>query len=421
MANLTPRDDIRKKVSEILKRVDQLIRAGDIDQSIREIIRAKEIDPKNVYIRAYEERLAFLKEEHEKHAEEERTRKAAEEAARKRDEEARKRLEEEWKRQEEQRRAREEEERRKEQQRLEEQQRKKLEAERRAAEQQKERLEEERRQLEDELRAAEEELRRQEEELKQKAELLKRGDEDPSSAVLKYRQALREVWLDGAATQDEEARLSSLRGELTITDEQHRELEKEVKFDMYYAALKRAWSSGAITPQTASQLSELRKKFLIPPEDHDRIEARLLWELRQGQERADILVVDDDTKLLGVITETLQEAGFNVKSFPSSDDAFTYLKQHTPDLILSDINLETSTMGGFTFYEKVRELDALQDVPFIFLSGLTDEVLIRTGKEMGVDDYITKPFSDETLIATIKGKLKRYKQLKERKARNNKT
>ncbi len=403
MADLTPRDDIRKKVSEILKRVDRLIRAGDIDQSIREIIRAKEIDPKNVYIRAYEERLVYLKEEHEKHAEEERTRKAAEEAARKRDEEARKRLEEEWKRQEEQRRAREEEERRK-----------KLEVERRAAEEQKQRIEEERRRLEAELRIAEEELKR-------KAELPKRSGEKRSPAVLKYRQALHEVWIDGAATQDEETRLSSLRKELSITDEQHGELEQEVKFDTYYTALKRAWSSGAITPQTASHLAELRKKFLISAEDHDRIEARLLWELRQGQERADILVVDDDTKLLSVITETLQEAGFNVQSFPSSDDAFTYLQQNTPDLILSDINLESSTMGGFTFYEKVRELDALQDVPFIFLSGLTDEVLIRTGKEMGVDDYITKPFSDETLIATIKGKLKRYKQLKESKARNNKT
>ncbi|MBI3112591.1 MAG: response regulator, partial [Ignavibacteriales bacterium] len=84
------------------------------------------------------------------------------------------------------------------------------------------------------------------------------------------------------------------------------------------------------------------------------------------------------------------------------------------DIIISDINLETSTMGGFTFYEKVRELEHLQEVPFIFLSGLSDEVLIRTGKELGVDDYITKPFSDETLIATIKGKVKRFKQLKNR-------
>ncbi|MGH2569041.1 MAG: response regulator, partial [Bacteroidota bacterium] len=62
--------------------------------------------------------------------------------------------------------------------------------------------------------------------------------------------------------------------------------------------------------------------------------------------------------------------------------------------------------------EKIRELDHLQEVPFIFLSGLSDEVLVRTGKEMGIDDYITKPFSEESLIATIKGKIKRYRQIK---------
>jgi DNA-binding response OmpR family regulator len=87
------------------------------------------------------------------------------------------------------------------------------------------------------------------------------------------------------------------------------------------------------------------------------------------------------------------------------------VKENVPDMIISDINLETSTMGGFTFYEKIRELEYLHNVPFIFLSGLTDEVLIRTGKELGVDDYLTKPFSDETLLATIKGKLKRFRKL----------
>ena len=123
------------------------------------------------------------------------------------------------------------------------------------------------------------------------------------------------------------------------------------------------------------------------------------------------MVIDDDLKFLNIVTETLREANFNVRGFATSDDAFRFLKENAPDMIISDINLETSTMGGFTFYEKIRELDHLVNVPFIFLSGLTDEVLIRTGKELGVDDYLTKPFSDETLLATIKGKLKRFKRL----------
>jgi DNA-binding response OmpR family regulator len=71
-------------------------------------------------------------------------------------------------------------------------------------------------------------------------------------------------------------------------------------------------------------------------------------------------------------------------------------------------------MGGFAFYERVREMDQLQNTPFIFLSGLSDEALVRTGKELGVDDYLSKPISGETLVATVRGKLRRYRQLKKR-------
>ncbi len=57
-------------------------------------------------------------------------------------------------------------------------------------------------------------------------------------------------------------------------------------------------------------------------------------------------------------------------------------------------------------HEKIRELDSLHEVPCIFLGGLSDDVLIRTGTEMGLEGYVTKPVSDQSLIATIKDKIK---------------
>lgn len=128
-----------------------------------------------------------------------------------------------------------------------------------------------------------------------------------------------------------------------------------------------------------------------------------------------VFLIDDDEKLLHVVKETIEDAGLEVFAFTTSDDAYKALKTETPDLILSDINLETSTMGGFSFYEKIREMDHLEEVPFVFLSGLSDEVLVRTGKELGIDDYITKPFSDQHLLAVIRGKIKRYRQIKNKR------
>lgn len=398
MSDLTPRDDIKKKVSEILKRVDRLIRAGEIDQAMREIILAKEIDPKNVYIFAYEERLAHLKEEHEHHKEEEKTRQQAEEAARKRDEELRRKQEEE-----EARIATEEEAPKK------EPEQKQKQPEPQKKEEQRPSLE----QLEEELRAAEEELRKREEERRKNRESVAAH----ADALAKYKAELIKAWQDGATTPLEETTLKQLRWDLSISIEEHTTLTKEAQRESYLSAFKEAWSSGSITPEHSSELSDLRKRFKISPEEFDSIEAEILWQIRSGLQPATLLIIDDDVRLLNVVTETLQEAGYFIKPFTTSDDAYRYLKLQTPDLIISDINLETSTMGGFTFYEKVREIDRLHDIPFIFLSGLTDEVLIRTGKELGVDDYLTKPFSDETLLATIKGKLKRFRQLRDSRKR----
>ena len=413
MTELTPRDDIKKKVSEILKRVDRLIRAGELDQAIREIIQAKEIDPKNVYIFAYEERLTYLNNEHEKHIKEEQTRKGAEEAARRRDEEARTLAEEELERLKREELHRQEELRKQQEARKHEPNRpenkqrelKTPPAERTGAtaEEGAPSLEE----LERELREAEAELHRKEEETKRQA-----GTKTAQSdRLLKYKNELLKAWEDGTLTPFEETQLAEVRTKSGITAEEHARLTKEAQLDSYLQAFRQSWSSGAITPERASELSDLRTRFQITPEESNRLEAEIPWEVRSEAQPTTLAIIDDDLKFLKVVSETLRDAKYNVRSFSTSDDAFKYLKENKPDLIISDINLETSTMGGFSFYEKVRELDHLHNIPFIFLSGLTDEVLIRTGKELGVDDYVTKPFSDETLLATIRGKLKRFRKL----------
>ncbi len=103
---------------------------------------------------------------------------------------------------------------------------------------------------------------------------------------------------------------------------------------------------------------------------------------------------------------------FVVQSFSTSDEAIVALKDLTTDLIMSDINLDTSTMGGLSFYEKVRLYQHLAMVPFVFLSALWDEGMIRYGKRLGADDYLTKPISNELLLDTIRGKIKRYRQMR---------
>ncbi|MFZ4621254.1 MAG: response regulator [Bacteroidota bacterium] len=177
---------------------------------------------------------------------------------------------------------------------------------------------------------------------------------------------------------------------------------------------------------TPTPPQEVTRPIPAPPVPHTRsgnVDAthgghgmlRMSEHTQLAKRRYTVMIVDDDKDLLHALAETLRNNDLDAVSFDTSDEAFGFLQKGViPDIIVCDINLETSTSGGFDFYERLRQDERFSVVPFIFLSGLTDEVVIRTGKELGADDYLTKPVSVDMLMATIKGKLKRFQRLSER-------
>ena len=122
-----------------------------------------------------------------------------------------------------------------------------------------------------------------------------------------------------------------------------------------------------------------------------------------------ILIVDDEPDLLEITAAYLEMEGYKPLTALNGPAALEILKSTVPDLILSDITMPG--MSGFDLFGMVRSDSKFQNTPFIFLSGHTDLQHIMMGKELGSDDYIMKPYEPEMLISTIKGKLKRSRQL----------
>ena len=407
-------EEIRMEANHILKVVDQAIKAGYLDEAKDHLDKAKKIDPTNAYIYAFQERIAFLKEEAEKKKTAVSNRGAMEDAARAKLEADRRRAEDErLKREDAQVRQ------------LEEWHQKKLEAEKRH---------------QDELiRAAKgytspsatptpkatdnvpsvpSEHQRKTEGVTQKRTIPtapQQSEQAPKAndqAHDMYKRVLLLAWADGAISPEEESQLRDLRTSLRITTEEHTKLELEAKEESYAHAFTLVWTSGMNARERSAVINELRQKYHISSEAHSRVESKVLTEFGHHQNKPTLYVIDDEENTLGMIVRVLESGGFAVQAFNTSDEALAGLQHDLPDLIVSDINLETSTIGGFSFYEKVRQLHHLRHVPFIFLSGMIDEGMIRYGKGLGADDYLTKPFSGEMLLDTVKGKLKRYKQLK---------
>lgn len=124
---------------------------------------------------------------------------------------------------------------------------------------------------------------------------------------------------------------------------------------------------------------------------------------------ATILVVDDQAALTSNLALTLEAAGHRVFTAGDGAEALDVLQQKPIDLILADIAMPR--MNGYQLYEQVRDNPHWVAIPFLFLTARSLDSDIRYGKELGVDDYLTKPIEPEDLLAAVHGKLRRAQQL----------
>jgi two-component system phosphate regulon response regulator PhoB len=122
-------------------------------------------------------------------------------------------------------------------------------------------------------------------------------------------------------------------------------------------------------------------------------------------EKIRILVVEDEVPIQELLQYNLERKKYRVKVVDSGEEALRQAGQFMPALILLDIMLP-----GADGLEVCRQLKAdpeTNHIPVIMLTALSEEADIVTGLELGADDYITKPFSPQVLLARVKAALRR--------------
>jgi len=115
-----------------------------------------------------------------------------------------------------------------------------------------------------------------------------------------------------------------------------------------------------------------------------------------------ILVVDDEPRMVQLISMNLKLEGFQVSSSADGYQVLEKVTREMPDLIILDIMMPD--MDGFETLKKIREISS---VPVIFLSVKGEESDRVRGLDLGADDYITKPFSPRELVSRVKAVLRR--------------
>lgn len=115
-----------------------------------------------------------------------------------------------------------------------------------------------------------------------------------------------------------------------------------------------------------------------------------------------IYLADDDPGLLEVFSAFLDNAGFEVRAFPTGDELATEFARKEPDLVVLDVMMPGT--DGLTICKNLR---AVSDVPIVILTAKDSEMDYMHGLAIGADDYLTKPFSPSMLVMRVKALLRR--------------
>jgi DNA-binding response OmpR family regulator len=118
--------------------------------------------------------------------------------------------------------------------------------------------------------------------------------------------------------------------------------------------------------------------------------------------RARVLVVDDDADIRGLVRELLGRAGYEVVEGANGREGLRTLYARSPDLVLLDVSMPE--LDGWQTLERIRDVS---DVPVVMLTARSAELEKVRGLKAGADDYVTKPFGRQELLARVEAHLRR--------------
>ena len=115
------------------------------------------------------------------------------------------------------------------------------------------------------------------------------------------------------------------------------------------------------------------------------------------KERLDVLVVDDMSTSRGILLQTLDAIGIdNVRSCENGRDAVDQARETVPHVILSDLYMPE--LNGLQLLRQIRAEPDLQDIAFILVTGRGDDMVVRTGERLGMNNFLQKPYTAPQLM-----------------------
>lgn len=259
------------------------------------------------------------------------------------------------------------------------------------------------------------EMKRQIEELNRALQEEKKAREDMSSrqmqaAIKQFRTSLEKAWMNGAPPEKEIQELRKLATSLSITDEAEHSLTREVKLEMYSRAVKEMISKRKLLKSSSSTMEWLRKVYQVTISEYLENESKFLMDLVADQFKGTLLFVTSDTDTKNSLIPKLKLAGFAVVTVPNPETALEKIEKINPNIIMCEAEFPEASLSGVKFLHVLRVNSKFNFLPFILVC---DDKGIQTVQQSELrpnEGLVKKPVDFDGLSGQINEKLAHFRE-----------
>ncbi|MFA6540415.1 MAG: hypothetical protein WCT99_02345 [Bacteroidota bacterium] len=224
-------------------------------------------------------------------------------------------------------------------------------------------------------------------------------------SVAQLRAALEKAWINGAPQPVASEELHTLAVSLSIPENVEKTIQREVKVEMYSKAVKEVVSKRQLLRSSSSTLEWLRKVYQLTLEEYLEYESKFLMDLVSNQYKGTLFQISSDETTKSEIASKLKLMGYAVVVSPSPEHALEKIEKLNPNVIVCETSFDAGSLSGIKFLHILRNSSKFNFIPFVLLAGKDDLSLIETSDLRPNEGIIKKPVNIDELSAMINEKL----------------
>jgi tetratricopeptide (TPR) repeat protein len=258
-------------------------------------------------------------------------------------------------------------------------------------------------------------MKQQIEELTRALEQEKRAREEVArhqlqSYVKQFRAALEKAWMNGAPAEKEAQELHRLAVSLGIPEDVEQSTVREVKLEMYSKAVKEMVAKRKLLKSSSSTMEWLRKVYQVSLAEYLENESKFLLDLVSDQFKGTLLYVTSDPNAKSSLVPKLKMAGYAVVLVPNPETALEKLEKVNPNIILCDAEFSEASLSGVKFLHVLRVNSKFNFLPFVLLCEVQEIPQVQTSELKPNEGLVKKPVDFDELSAVMNEKLAHFRE-----------